>query len=331
MAYAGFPDTFAEVVDDFSNINDHGAEGVLWCGGCLELPDDPILTSCLHLYCTECFTAMLVSARGADGRCSGTISCEVYECPGFELASGYRQLSVNQFQRLADSVGVIVQDPTSLFGAFPESGFLDDAIAYDGMANQQDDVAALWRSVDPNFDRSPAHFIRTSMGRMRNPPAMLNMVNVADRTVEEDDLDGMNDDDDDWDWEDDRIEYGTLLSTTSSRSEDYDGYNTATEDEEEDEDSDDELGNRPFVVDDDAPIPGPRRYILDSDSEGSGDESGSDSDAVSDVSASEAPVLRRDWPVEWRQGLRRPPRPLTRAQQENLLRNGWSCHGLPIP
>lgn len=316
----GMPKTFAGQVEEFKEINEHGEESVLWCGACLELPDDPILTSCLHLYCTECFSEMLVEAKDPVSGVvpAGLINCEAHECPGFDIADGYRQLSASQFKTLVESVGMTVLEPASPTTNQPESHFASTVGAYGGSFDPtvlDDDVAALWQSIDPRDVAVPAsRSIHETRPLFSLPPPE---TTAARRTRAEDQLDGLFDEDDNWE-----MVNGILRFQKRAEPKRSVGYKTP---EDDDDNSDDNLEDHPFI--NDSELEKAKKYLLDSDSGESSEPSSSegeyDSD-VSDVSVTEARLLKREWPDSWQ--VARPVRqPLSMEARIRMQVQGWNC------
>lgn len=305
--------SLGELMDQFVQCNEHGEESVLWCAACFELPDDPILTSCLHLYCLECFSEMLVEAKEEVGRPVGRAPCEAYGCEGFPTAEKYQQLSPIQFQMLASSVGITVHDPGNNVSetSFPSMPSLD---AFSGPWNDisnQDDVAALWQTInsDPAVPLvQNTQFVSSSL------PLFPDLVDAAKRTHEEELLDGLHDSDDDWYLQDAILRY--QVGSPKARSE---GYATS-----DDDNSNNDAPDHPFIHD--GPIPKPAKYILDTESAKSTESNSDDYEYgsdESDISATEVRLLKREWPDEWR--LTNNPGQHTSVSTGGPNYNGWFC------
>lgn len=298
--------SLADLLGEFHEAHSYGDELSLWCSACHSLPDDPVLTSCLHLYCLECFTEILVEAKADASR----PVCEALGCEGFIIPNGFHQLSPAQFQVLAQSIGVTVRDPVLDSARHGVNG-VPQPSPFDMFWNAQgtihaisntDDIEALSTVMQPPTPQNPALIGTSDRARMS---ASDKVVESAVKAHREQLLDGLHDSDDDWDLHDGSISYESQSSDARSK-----GY--ATSDQEDSDSDNDSISDgpaeHPFI--NDGPMPKPAKYILDSDSD-SATSTDSDSDAgeydsdVSDVSSTEVRVLRNDWPKEWR--LTNPP------------------------
>ena len=123
---------FGSLLENFRDACDHLApEDALDCSGCGGYPpDDPIMTSCLCVYCTECFTELLAKTDRDGG--SSTIPCPAYPDEEIEY---YKTLTPGEFE--------------ALLSIFAHHTRTDETFKMPFTAKVQeipDDVEVLWRS-----------------------------------------------------------------------------------------------------------------------------------------------------------------------------------------
>ena len=106
-------------------------EDALDCPGCGQYPpDDPVLTSCLCVYCTECFTEMLAEANKVGG--SSSMPCPAY---ADERITFYKILTAGQFEDLLSIFNQHYQTDKTFKMPFTAK-----------IQEIPDDVEMLWRS-----------------------------------------------------------------------------------------------------------------------------------------------------------------------------------------
>jgi hypothetical protein len=107
-------DEMVEFLQDLREDEGESAIDILSCPACLMLPpDDPVLTSCLCLYCMECFTEMVARARSKNT--AHSLACLGYD----ESIEGYLTLSQHLFKQLLEVCNVHEEASTGV--AMPES------------------------------------------------------------------------------------------------------------------------------------------------------------------------------------------------------------------
>jgi hypothetical protein len=120
---------FDDMLQLVEELQEEGTSVVdaLSCPACLAYPpDDPVLTSCLCLYCMECLTEMLGRARSKS--LANSLACLGYD----EVIEGYVTLSQHQFEQLLQVRDVREEAPTDP--------------GWPGPRDRPDDLELLWHS-----------------------------------------------------------------------------------------------------------------------------------------------------------------------------------------
>ncbi|KPI41199.1 uncharacterized protein AB675_7998 [Cyphellophora attinorum] len=156
---------FWNIVKLFSQSYEHSEPDVLSCGTCCALPDDPVLTDCLHLYCTECFTELLIRYNHGGVSPAPELSCEAEE--GDQIKN-YIKLSGKMFEILASSVNLVIEGRLAVPFENPQpadmhtcgNGDCSNASMGPAMeipASELDDISALWDVIVQAKRGSDAH------------------------------------------------------------------------------------------------------------------------------------------------------------------------------
>jgi hypothetical protein len=313
---------FCNIVKLFSQSHEHSEPDVVLCGACCALPDDPVLTDCLHLYCAECFTELLIRYDHRKWPVAAKVVCEAQE--GDEITN-YIKLTGKMFKFLASSVNldiegrhpVPIRDPEAV--GLHTCGNASMGLVVAGPPSELDDITALWDVVvkakdhsndyeDSNEDNDKtlcyhglSHINTQHTPRYDENHGYRPAQRASCYCCSEKDSDGFDDEDD--------------------RS---DGYETSSDGEGS---SSEGQAKGPFINDGliKRPFYASESEDLNSDSDSS-DEFG---DNVSEISRTEVRKLRNEM-YEWRPELIPRPAPRSVEQRLSAARQGWPCANITV-